>query len=194
MNCKKLHTIIWRAVRFNAQSDLSELANNGVYIMFEKGESAYGGDRIVRIGINERQDKLKERLTNHFKGTTRSSVFRKHIGSALSNKHGNTATEQQISDYIKENISFAVIEVRDKKQREEMEKRLIATLAQAEDFCPSDNWLGKYCEAKQIANGKLWNVQGLKAEPLNEEYTQLIWDGLVLSCDISKDFKDFLAD
>lgn len=194
ITCKKLHNMLWRGVRFNWESDLSELTQNGVYVMFEKGETAYGGDRIVRIGINREQDKLKDRITNHLIGTTRKSIFRKHIGSALSNKQGTPATEQQISDYIKENITFAVIEVRDKTKREELERRLIATLAQAEDFCPSENWLGKYCEAKQIANGKLWNVQGLKAEILNDEYIQLIWDGLVLSCDISKDFKDFLSD
>lgn len=51
---------------------------NGIYIMFEKGESYYGMDRIVRIGTHRGQDRLLNRLRDHFvKEDADGSIFRK---------------------------------------------------------------------------------------------------------------------
>lgn len=189
MDCETLHKIIRRGKRFDFNSDLSALPLNGVYIMFEKNEDSHNGERIVRIGINEGQDKLPQRITNHYKGTIRKSIFRKHIGSCLANR-----TEQDISAYIQSNMSFAVIQVNDKVQREELEKKLIATVARCQDCLPSDMWLGKKCSSHKIAQGKLWNVTYLNTAPLTADYAQLIYDGLVLKCDMSVDFENFLKD
>lgn len=189
MDCETLHKIIRRGKRLDFNSDLSALPLNGVYIMFEKDELAHDGERIVRIGINEGQDRLRERITNHYKGTIRKSIFRKHISSCLDN-----GTEQDISAYIQSNISFVVIQVNDKVQREELEKRLIATVAQCNDCLPSDMWLGKKCSSAKIAQGKLWNATYLNASPLTADYAQLIYDGLVLESDMSVDFENFLKD
>lgn len=178
VNCKDLHDKARREVRFahpdyqippaNSKeicSDFTKIPKNGVYIMFENGETAHPYDlneRIVRIGINEQQDRLPQRLKSHYDGTIHTSVFRKHIGTAIAERDGITVdkvTEQQISDYIRKNITFAVIEVNNKKEREEMEKALIATVAQCPECKASDKWLGKYCAAPKIRNGKLWNVE-----------------------------------
>lgn len=214
MTCEKLHDIVRRGVRYfydsasnklvvkdpddlEALSDnyVPEIPKNGVYIMFENGELCDDGkDRIVRIGINEQPNRLPNRIMTHYTGTTRRSVFRKHIGTALSNKLGSPTTEEQISEYIQNNISFVVIEVKDKEQREQLEKMLVGTVASCESCKPSDNWLGRFCDAPKIKHGKSWNVTFLDEQPLTKEYAQLIFDGIVLTCDISQSFKEFLRD
>lgn len=213
-SCEKLHDIVRRGVRYSyapannkfvvtnpegsALSDnyVPELPKNGVYIMFEHGELCNDDkDRIVRIGINEQPNRLPNRVMTHYTGTTRRSVFRKHIGTALSNKLGVPANEEQISEYIQNNISFVVVEVNDKIQREQLEKLLIGIVANCGNCTPSADWLGKYCDSPKVKHGKLWNVTFLdEKQQLTDDYIQLIFDGLVLSCDISKAFKDFLRD
>ena len=57
---------------------------NGIYIMFEKGESYHGMDRIVRIGTHRGQDRLLKRLRDHFvKEDADGSIFRKNIGRSF---------------------------------------------------------------------------------------------------------------
>ena len=199
MNCKDLHDKARREVRFahpdyqvppaNSKeicSDFTKIPKNGVYIMFENGETAHPYDlneRIVRIGINKQQDRLPRRLRSHYDGTVHTSVFRKHIRTAIAERDGiavDKVTEQQISDYIRKNITFVVIEVNDNEKRKELEKALITAVAQCPECNASDKWLGKYCAAPKIRNGKLWNVEHLNSKtPLTSELFQLICDGLV---------------
>lgn len=212
-NCKELHEdlrrvgarFIYPGVQDNSCdgicSDFTKIPKNGVYIMFENGETAHPGnfnERIVRIGINEQQDRLPQRLKSHYDGTIHTSVFRKHIGTAIAERDGiavDKVTEQQISDYIRKNITFAVIEVKDKKKREELEKALIAAVAQCSECNASDKWLGKYCAAPKIRNGKLWNVEHLNSKtPLTSEIFQLICDGLVFSHEVDEDYIKFMND
>ena len=212
MNCKELHEGLRRAgARFvypgvqdnscdrRICSDFTKIPKNGVYIMFENGETAHPCDfngRIVRIGINEKQDNLPQRLKSHYNGT--GSVFRKHIRTAIAERDGiavDKVTEQQISDYIRKNITFVVIEVNDKKKREELEKALIAAVAQCPECNASDKWLGKYCAAPKIRNGKLWNVEHLNSKtPLTRELSQLIYDGLVFWHEVDEDYIKFMND
>ncbi len=59
---------------------------NGIYVMFEKGESYHSMDRIVRIGIHRGQDRLLERLRDHFvREDADSSILRKNIDRAFLN-------------------------------------------------------------------------------------------------------------
>ena len=213
-NCKDLHDRVRRAVRFahpdyqvppaNSKeicSDFTKIPKNGVYIMFENGETAHPCDyneRIVRIGINKKQDRLPRRLKSHYNGTVRTSVFRKHIGTAIAERDGiavDKVTKQQISDYIRKNITFVVIEVNDYEKRKELEKALIPTVAQCPECNASDKWLGKYCAAPKIRNGKLWNVKYLKSKtPLTSELFQLICDGLVFEHEVDEDYQKFMND
>ena len=214
MDCKELHERLRRAgARFiypgvqdnscdkRICSDFTKIPKNGVYIMFENGETAHPCDyneRIVRIGINEQQDRLPRRVKSHYNGTVRTSVFRKHLRAAIAERDGiavDKVTEQQISDYIRKNITFVVIEVNDKKKREELEKALIATVAQCPECKASDKWLGKYCAAPKIRNGKLWNVKYLNSKTrLTSELSQLICDGLVFWHEVDEDWKKFMND
>ena len=215
IDCSKLHDIVRRGVRYrfnpaydgtmssslfvltgkeNDANYVAKLPKNGVYIMFEKNEHGHNGERIVRIGINSQQDRLPQRIKTHYTGTTRRSIFRKHIGSCLRNVPAESL-ENEISAYIRNNISFVIIEVNDKTQRENLEKELISTVSNCNDCSCSPNWLGKYCKSDKVKNGKLWNVTFLNSPtPLSEERTQLLYDGLVLSSDLSQSFKEFLKD
>ena len=214
MNCKELHEGLRRAgARFiypgvqdnscdrRICSDFTKIPKNGVYIMFENGETAHPCDfneRIVRIGINKQQDRLPRRLKSHYNGTVHTSVFRKHIRTAIAERDGiavDKVTEQQISDYIRKNITFVVIEVNDNEKRKELEKALITAVAQCPECNASDKWLGKYCAAPKIRNGKLWNVKYLKSKtPLTSELSQLICDGLVFSHEVDEDYQKFMND
>ena len=179
-----------------------KVIKNGIYIMFEKGETTAHGndraDRIVRIGINREEDTLLQRLKTHYIGTMRRSVFRKHIGSCFLNpdnpdyrKEYETDTallEQKISEYIQNSISFALIEVKDKSQRERLEEALISTISKCEECTPSESWLGKYCKESKISGGNLWNVQGLKATPLAAEEMSYITDNAVMITELDPFF------
>lgn len=175
INLDKLCELLRTNTRYDGQSDFNSIPLNGVYVMYERGElTPDGKERIVRVGINEQQDCLRERIRSHYKGTIRRSVFRKHIGSSLSIKNGSPVTESQISEYIQKNISFTVIEESDKSIREQLEKMLIATIANDPQTSPSANWLGKYCTSPKISHEKLWNVNFLCEKPLTEEHEKLI--------------------
>ncbi len=211
VNCKDLHDRVRRAVRFahpdyqvppaNSKeicSDFTKIPKNGVYIMFENGETAHPCDlneRIVRIGISEQPDRLPRRLKSHYNG---KSIFRKHIRTAIAERDGiavDKVTKQQISDYICKNITFAVIEVNDYEKRKELEKALITAVAQCPECNASDKWLGKYCAAPKIRNGKLWNVEHLNSKtPLTSELFQLICDGLVFWHEVDEDYIKFMND
>lgn len=211
VNCKDLHDRVRRAVRFahpdyqvppanikEICSDFKKIPKNGVYIMFENGETAHPCDlneRIVRIGISEQPDRLPRRLKSHYNG---KSIFRKHIRTAIAERDGiavDKVTKQQICDYIRKNITFVVIEVNDYEKREELEKALIPAVAQCPECNASDKWLGKYCAAPKIRNGKLWNVEYLNSKtPLTSELFQLICDGLVFGHEVDEDYQKFMND
>lgn len=108
---------------------------NGIYVMFEAGESFHGMDRIVRVGTHRGENRLLKRLKDHFMGdNAHRSILRKNIGraflhrgsapylrvreidmqySANRRKYGHlvdddmeTNLEARISRYLRENITF----------------------------------------------------------------------------------------
>ena len=57
---------------------------DGIYIVFEKGETYKGLPRIVRVGTHTSSGRLKQRLRSHFLSEHHnSSIFRKNIGKVL---------------------------------------------------------------------------------------------------------------
>jgi hypothetical protein len=49
--CYYLHESLSRLPRLKRE-DLSLVPMNGIYVLFENGEEAHGGDRIVRVGTH----------------------------------------------------------------------------------------------------------------------------------------------
>jgi len=171
---------------------------NGIYIMFEKGESYRGMDRIVRVGTHRSQDRLRKRLRDHFvKEDADGSIFRKNIGRAflkmtsdpylqvweidmhnsenernyghLINEELETELEAKISRYLRDNITFVCFPVDEKAERLKLEEGIIASLNRHPSFGPSNNWLGLNSPVPEIASSGLWNRQGLEGQPLSDE-------------------------
>ena len=130
---------------------------NGIYLIFETGETNHGVDRIVRVGTHRTNDRLKRRLKNHYLVKNKDgSIFRKNIGLALLNKDQdeffdvwrlNTSNlkikkenkdrlnlsykeeiEERVSDYLNNNTKFVCIEVTGEKERLRIKKGFYHTL------------------------------------------------------------------
>ena len=158
----RLHQLFNQQKRFSFpfQEKKKEIPSNGIYIIFEKGETFHGMDRIIRVGTHTGDNQLFSRLNQHFlKENKNRSIFRKNIGRSLLHKENNPYSkeweydttsregkekyakllnlelekelEKRISTYIHENLSFVVFEVKTKEERLFWEERIIATLSKA---------------------------------------------------------------
>jgi hypothetical protein len=79
-----------RRYSFPFHAHKNEIPKNGIYIIFEIGESFKNFDRIVRVGTHTGNNQLYSRLNQHFvKENKNRSIFRKNIGRCLLNKAGN---------------------------------------------------------------------------------------------------------
>lgn len=79
--------------------------------------------------------------------------------------------EHRASEYLRNNMTFTVINVDDDDERLRFEEAFIATLAKTEDFVSSDNWLGKNSPVEAVRTSGMWLEQGLKGEPFTlKEY------------------------
>lgn len=194
--CQKLHDVFNALPRCGAGYNSDKLPLNGIYILFEKGEKAHGGDRIVRIGTHRGNDRLHKRLNEHLYIPNKDrSIFRKHIGRALlaarkdnfweqweigltkkadREKYGNmidreklAKTENEVTQYITESFSFSLIKIDEKQERLLWESAILATISSCNDCKPSNNWLGLQHPNSVIRNSGLWNIQGIGGLPVS---------------------------
>ncbi|MDY9924378.1 DUF6884 domain-containing protein [Methanobacterium sp.] len=204
-NCQKLHNWFKSLKRHSFPFNKEEIPENGIYILFEKGEFGHSGDRIVRIGTHTGKNQLRYRLQQHFEKENKDrSIFRKNIGRALLKKdedpfleqwnidlttkkakelHADSIdtlklkeTEKRVSNYITNNFSFVVFEVNNKTERLELESKLISTVSLCNDCKPSANWLGLDSPKEKIRKSGLWLVNELWKTPLSDEDMQKIID------------------
>ncbi|MDP2672744.1 MAG: hypothetical protein Q8O84_02945 [Nanoarchaeota archaeon] len=179
---------------FNEQ----EIPENGIYILFEKGEFAHSTNRIVRIGTHTGNNKLRSRLKEHFVNENKDrSIFRKNIGRALLNKNNDPflkqweldlttkkskekyfknvdfkkqkETEKRVTKYIQDNVSFVVFQVDDKNKRLEIESKIISTVSLCDECKSSKNWLGNFSPKEKIKESGLWNIKELWKTPLSDK-------------------------
>lgn len=188
--CDLIHKFANTLPRFSYPFDKTDIPANGVYFFFEKGETYKGMDRIVRVGTHTGDGNLPSRLDQHLNKENKDrSIFRKNIGRAILNKSNDLflkdwnldlttkaakekysalidsekleATEKQVSEYMRNNLSFSVFEVATKENRLSMERLIIKTISDDDDFKPSDNWLGKSSPVEKIRESGLWLVNEL---------------------------------
>lgn len=197
--CLMLHELFNSAQRYSYNEINNIPFNNGIYVVFEKGEKYKGLERIVRIGTHDSDDRLKLRLKDHFLRKNKDgSIFRKNIGKALLNK-GNDSylkiwtldsskpdnkklinsekqkmIEDSVSEYLQNDFSFTCFRVDDKKLRLRLEKGLISTLNSHKDFYSSEDWLGQYSPVDKIKKSGLWLTIGLEAPKLTDEEFELV--------------------
>jgi hypothetical protein len=188
--CEKLHSIFYTLPRFRFPFDGKQIPKNGIYILFEEGEYAHTGDRIVRVGTHTGKDQLRSRLKQHFVTENKDrSIFRKNIGRALLyssddpfleqwnwdltsrkakefyghllNVEKQKKIEKKVSTIIQELFSFVVVEVSEKKQRLVWETKIISTVSWCSECKPSMSWLGSKSPKHKIRESGLWLVNGL---------------------------------
>jgi hypothetical protein len=196
--CKKIHHLFNELPRHNFSFNKETIPQNGIYILFEKGEIAHGVERIVRIGTHTGENQLRSRLKQHFISENKDrSIFRKNIGRALLAKQSDPfleqwewdlttkankekylpmlnskkqlAVEKLVSAYMHDAFSFVVFEVNSKEQRLEFESKIISTVSLCNDCKPSFNWLGLHSPKSKIQKSGLWLVNELYKEPLDDE-------------------------
>ena len=194
--CAELHLMLNQFPKFQFPFNERRIPSNGIYVLFEKGETGHGTNRIVRVGTHTGEGKLPSRLKEHFmKENKDRSIFRKNIGRAILNKTNDSfldqwemnltsradkernwhhvdhdkknLVEKQVTDYIRSQFWFVVLPVNPKESRLKLESRLISTVSWCEVCGPSDNWLGLYSPKVKIQESGLWLVNELYKEPLS---------------------------
>jgi hypothetical protein len=192
--CEALHQWANSLPSFRFPFEDSRIPLNGIYILFENGEVAHGGNRIARIGTHTGNNQLRSRLRQHFLIENKDrSIFRKNIGRALLHRdhdpflafweldrtsqkmraqHGTIdldrqrAIEREVSEYIREYFSFGVVRVDEKAERLRLESKMIATVSLCDTCLPSAQWLGFSSPKQKICDSGLWLVNELYKEPL----------------------------
>lgn len=193
--CALLHQMVRDLPRMKVGYNPAFVPANGIYFLFENGETAHGGDRIVRIGTHTGHGNLPKRIFEHLYTPNKDrSIFRKHIGRCLLRRDDNpfikfweidltkkadrerfahqidaseqNLVEKAVTDYMANAFSFSVISVEEKSDRLNLEGRLISTICQCDECHASPEWLGKWHADTHISFSGLWNIQGQKEKPL----------------------------
>lgn len=194
--CAALHHIFHDLPHHHFPFSSDRLPLNGIYILFEEGETAHGVERIVRIGTHTGDGKLPGRLKEHFiKENKDRSIFRKNIGRAILNRtndpflelweydlmsrdaRGRSGAlvdmdkqqqiEQQVTEMLQSRFRFVVFPVAGRENRTLLESRLIATVAQCPDCAPSPTWFGRFSPKGKIRESGLWQEQHLTGQPFS---------------------------
>lgn len=201
--CHQLHRLFNRLPILGFPFDFNKIPQNGIYILFETGETGHRTNRIVRIGTHTGNDQLQSRLKQHFIHENKDrSIFRKNIGRAILNRDHDPflsqweldlttheakqkykkdtdylrqmQVEQQVTQYIQGNFRFVVFRVDEKEKRLDWESKIISTVSLCTECQPSSSWLGKYSPKEKIRQSGLWNVNELYKQPLSHgEYDAL---------------------
>ncbi len=199
--CQYLHDTLSRLPRLKRE-DLKRVPPNGVYALFENGEYGHGGERIVRIGTHRGPNNLAPRIREHLYTPNKDrSIFRKLVGRCLLaidqfldqweidlttkkaramnahkiDKGRLQQVENDVTRYMNEKFSFAVLRFDERSERLRVEESLLSTIYHCPDCGPSNTWLGKtHQKSAIISKGKLWNVQGLNGSVLTLEEVQAI--------------------
>lgn len=195
--CHKVHLLFSELSKFGFPFDARRIPQNGIYVLFEKGEFAHETDRIVRVGTHTGNNQLPSRLEQHFVRRNKDrSIFRKNIGRAILNREKDTflaqweidmttsdakkkyaemldqrklqETEKRVTDYIQQYFRFVAFRVDDKAKRLSWESKIISTISQCDECSPSKNWLGLHSPKEKIRESGLWLVNELYKQPLSE--------------------------
>jgi hypothetical protein len=201
--CTAVHRLVRKLPRHKFSFHGQEIPQNGIYVLFEKGESGHRGNRIVRVGTHTGQNQLRSRLRQHFIQENKDrSIFRKNIGRCLlhrtkdpfladwdldlttranRNKYESQIdlnkqgrVERRVTKYMQKNFEYAVFEVPDKKQRLLLEARLISSVSRCVKCGPSKSWLGYDSPVRKITESGLWQVMELYKDSFSaDEFRQL---------------------
>ena len=203
--CSVIHSLTWALVRHRFPFNQDSIPENGIYCLFQKGEYAHGGERIVRVGTHNGEGQLRPRLQQHFMAENKDrSIFRKNIGRAiLARNHDpflkywdvdlttraarskysvsidfvhQARTERSVSQFMRGNLSFVAFRVDARRTRLEMETKLISTIAACEECRPSSDWLGHHSPKQKIRESGLWLVNKLGGKSYTKDELKILPD------------------
>ena len=198
----RLHKLFNAMSRFNWNMIDKIGFDNGIYIVFENGESYHGVYRVTRVGTHNSDGRLRARLKNHFISKNKDgSIFRKNVGKAILNMNDNPylrvwtmnsskkcdmvsvegynseyqkSVEADVSKYMCEYVSFVCFPVQTMSERLRLEEGIISELYNTSDFTSSQTWLGKHSTENEITRSGMWLKRGLGGVPLTlGEYQQI---------------------
>lgn len=204
-----LYSLIAQLQRYNHLTARSVLPHNGIYLFFEKGEDLdLDGEkhpRIVRVGTHIKDGNFPQRIRQHYgnvnslNGNKNGSVFRLHLGGALMIQNNpndprlnawlkhmgasDPQVEEVVSRQLRDNFTFAWIEVPYRNDRLALEEGLIALLALDSRNAPSKKWLGQYSARNTICRTGLWNTDKTSGQPLTHQQLEQL-QHLVSGCDV----------
>ncbi len=205
--CHELHQKFNQFPKLSFPLSLEQIPDNGIYILFEKGEHAHDTNRIVRVGTHTGEKQLKPRIKQHFvKEKKDRSIFRKNIGRCILNKSNDpflehwdldlttrkarekhaseidfdkqANIEKQVSEYLRSRFSIAVFEVPEKEDRLHIESRITSTVSLCDDCKPSTSWLGLDSTKQKIRESGLWQVNELYKTPFDSEELKKLSENL----------------
>ena len=188
----KLYDLVLSLDHFRWDCLKGDLPSDGIYFFYEEGERvAFRGqsvERIVRVGTHRGDGNFPGRIRQHYGnmkslgGNKNGSVFRRHVGGALLRRvspddprllnwvpqggASNPSVEAQVSEWMRQNLSFSWVRVPTKEDRLSLERGLIGFLAQQPLGPPSAGWLGRHAVSTTIQATGLWNTQETSAMPL----------------------------
>lgn len=189
--CEKIHELVNAKRRHRFPFVKEEIPDNGISVMFEEGEEAHGGSRIVWVGTHSQPDRLPGRLQDHLRSNKDGSILRKSIGGALlaarADRYAeawelNTSSREQRSDprvdaarqreieaevtsFIEDRLSFTVLPFDSVADRAFYQAKLLATIAQCSACEPSEQWPGIHSPSEKIRTYGLWQVQRVRGQP-----------------------------
>ena len=192
--CDELHRLFNGMPRYSASEIAKIPFDNGIYIVFEVNEMHKNWQRIVRVGTHTSEDRLRQRLKDHFIQENKDgSIFRKNIGKALltqqnhpylktwtldTSKQENRvnvdsdvqqAVEREVSSHLRGRMSFTAFPATNLQDRLRLEEAIISSLHHDPGFGPSINWLGNMSPEEEIRKSGLWLKRGFNADPLTLE-------------------------
>ncbi len=187
--CAHLHEVLRHLVRHPFPTPDKGIPVNGLYFMFETGETGHEGERVVRIGSHTGNGNLGARLREHITQNKDRSIFRKNIGRALlsrdhdpfleawdfdmTKRHDRdrykhlvdpakqAKVEQAVSDYIGKHVSVSVIATPDRDIALKLERLCIATVSLCGSCGASSGWLGDFSPKQKIRASGLWQEHHL---------------------------------
>jgi hypothetical protein len=188
--CNELHVLVNCLKRYNFPYNEKDIPLNGIHVLFQEGEFAHGGDRIVGIGTHTGINQFRSRLKQHFIYENKDrSIFRKNIGRALLNMREDSyigeweldlttrknkdkylklvdqayqsKIENEVTELIQKEFSFTVLEELDKGSRLLLKSRIVSEVSKCAECKGSPNWIGKYSTKDKIRESGLWQENEL---------------------------------
>ena len=191
--CQAVHALLSPLPVFEQPTEVA--ITDGLYFFYEDGESSQHASvgRIVRVGNHPCSDgTLVRRLRQHYQGRKNGSVFRKFLGGALMRAedpnhpclaprpgkghwerqndkpcHRCQPVELNVSRLLRTRFRFRCISIPVRRERNNLEEVLIASLSSCPVCEPSSRWLGRYAYSDVIRKAGMWNSQFVGGTPMS---------------------------